>query len=186
MDKCCFNFSAYAVSRTCHYAYLLRINFYLEVTPHYFFNLSLSHLTFLMIITIIIFNTTSGRIWIQKNRYDIIEWQLQYMSESKIKPRSWAEDPTGMVSLPISENLSSYFVPIRRNSIFDWLRSNLFQFIQERMSVKVVLIQEIKQNFYKKKWMYNWVSSAYKLVKNYPDHQKLQMLIKAPQCIHHS
>ena len=30
------------------------------------------------------------------------------------------------------------FVPMRRNSVLDGLRSNLFKFIQERMSVKVV------------------------------------------------
>ena len=31
------------------------------------------------------------------------------------------------------------FVPIRRNSVLDGLRSSLFKFIQERMSVKVVV-----------------------------------------------
>ena len=38
-----------------------------------------------------------------------------------------------------SENLRRCcFVPIRRNSVFDGLKSSLLRFIQERMSVKVV------------------------------------------------
>ena len=69
------------------------------------------------------------------------------MSESKMKPRLRAEELTGMISLlrgkfVRSENLRRCcFVPIRRNSVLDGLRSNLFKFIQERMSVKVVVFQ---------------------------------------------
>ena len=66
------------------------------------------------------------------------------MSESKTKPRLRAEELTGMISLlrdefVRSENLRRH-VQMRRNSIFDGLRSNLFDFIQERMSVKVLVI----------------------------------------------
>ena len=43
-----------------------------------------------------------------------------------------------------SENLRRWcFVPMRRNSVFDGLRSSLFKFIQERMSLKVVVFQDI-------------------------------------------
>ena len=62
-----------------------------------------------------------------------------------MKPRLGAEELTGMISLlrnkfVRSENLSRCcFVPMRRNSVFDGLRSSLFNFIQERMSVKVVV-----------------------------------------------
>ena len=38
---------------------------------------------------------------------------------------------------------ASCFVPIRRNSVLDELRSSLFKFIQERMSVKVVVFQDL-------------------------------------------
>ena len=67
------------------------------------------------------------------------------MSESKMKPRLRAEELTGMISLlrdkfVRSEHLRRCcFVPMRRNSVFDGLRSSLFKFIQERMSVKVVV-----------------------------------------------
>ena len=66
------------------------------------------------------------------------------MSESEMKPRLRAEELTGMISLlrdkfVRSENLRRCFVPIRRNSVFNGLRSSLFKFIQERMSVKVVV-----------------------------------------------
>ena len=67
------------------------------------------------------------------------------MSESKMKPRLRAEELTGMISLlrdkfVRSENLRRCcFVPMRRNSVFDGLRSSLFKFIQERMSLKVVV-----------------------------------------------
>ena len=68
-----------------------------------------------------------------------------------MKPRLRAEELTGMISMLIdkfvrSENLRGCFVPMRRNSVFDGLRSSLFKFIQERMSLKVALFQEIKQN----------------------------------------
>ena len=62
-----------------------------------------------------------------------------------MKPRLRAEELTGMISLlrdkfVRSENLRRCcFVPIRRNSVFDGLRSSLFKFIQERMSLKVVV-----------------------------------------------
>ena len=74
------------------------------------------------------------------------------MSESKMKPRLRVEELTGMISLlrdkfVRSENLRRCcFVPIRRNSVLDGLRSSLFKFIQERMSVKVVVFQDIEQN----------------------------------------
>ena len=61
-----------------------------------------------------------------------------------MKPRLRAEELTGMISLlkdkfVRSENLRRCcFVPMRRNSVFDGLRSSLFKFIQERMSLKVV------------------------------------------------
>ena len=62
-----------------------------------------------------------------------------------MKPRLRAEELTGMISLlrdkfVRSENLRRCcFVPMRRNSVFDELRSSLFKFIQERMSLKVVV-----------------------------------------------
>ena len=62
-----------------------------------------------------------------------------------MKPRLRAEELTEMISLlrdkfVRSENLRRCcFVPMRRNSVLDGLRSNLFKFIQERMSVKVVV-----------------------------------------------
>ena len=67
------------------------------------------------------------------------------MSESKTKPRLRAEELTGMISLlrdkfVRSKNLRRCcFVPMRRNSVFVRLRSSLFKFIQERMSLKVVV-----------------------------------------------
>ena len=71
-----------------------------------------------------------------------------------MKPRLRAEELTGMKSLlrdkfVRSKNLRRCcFVPMRRNSVFDGLRSSLFNFkyIQERMSLKVVVsVQEIEQ-----------------------------------------
>ena len=61
------------------------------------------------------------------------------MSESKMKPRLRAEERTGMISLlrdkfVRSENLRRCFVPMKRNSVLDGLRSSFFKFIQERMS----------------------------------------------------
>ena len=62
-----------------------------------------------------------------------------------MKPRLRAEELTGMISLlrdkfVRSENLRRCcFVPMRRHSVFDGLRSSLFKFIQERMSLKVVV-----------------------------------------------
>ena len=62
-----------------------------------------------------------------------------------MKPRLRVEELTGMISLlrdkfVRSENLRHCcFVPIRRNSALDGLRSSLFKFNQERMSVKVVV-----------------------------------------------
>ena len=53
-----------------------------------------------------------------------------------MKPRLRAEELTGMISLlrdkfVRSENLRRCcFVPMRRNSVLDGLRSNLFKFIQ--------------------------------------------------------
>ena len=76
-------------------------------------------------------------------RFDLI--REKDMSESKMKPRLRAEELTGMISLlrdklVRSENLRRCcFVPMRRNSVFDGLRSSLFKFIQERMSLKVVV-----------------------------------------------
>ena len=58
-----------------------------------------------------------------------------------MKPRLRAEELTWMISLlrdkfVRSENLRRCcFVPMRRNSVFD----GLFKFIQERMSLKVVV-----------------------------------------------
>ena len=91
------------------------------------------------------------------------------MSESKMKPRLRAEELTGMISLlrdkfVRSENLRRCcFVPIRRNSVLDGLRSSLFKFIQERMSVKVVVsVSRHRVEFVGVKEIYSWVSSAYK------------------------
>ena len=91
------------------------------------------------------------------------------MSESKMKPRLRAEELTGIISLlrdkfVRSENLRRCcFVPIRRNSVLDGLRSSLFQFIQVRMSVKVVVsVSRDKAELVGVKEMYNWMSSAYK------------------------
>ena len=55
------------------------------------------------------------------------------MSESKMKPRLRAEELTGMISLlrdkfVRSENLRRCcFVPMRRNSVFEGLRSSFVQ-----------------------------------------------------------
>ena len=90
------------------------------------------------------------------------------MSESKMKPRLRAEELTGRISLlrdkfVRSENLRRCcFVPIR-NSVLEGLRSSLFKFIQERMSVKVVVsVSRHRAEFVGVKEMYSWVSSAYK------------------------
>ena len=86
-----------------------------------------------------------------------------------MKPRLRAEELTGMISLlrdkfVRSENLRRCcFVPMRRNSVFDGLRSSLFKFIQERMSLKVVVsVSRDRAEFVGVKEMYSWVSSAYK------------------------
>ena len=87
-----------------------------------------------------------------------------------MKPRFRAEELTGMISLlrdkfVRSENLRSCcFVPMRRNSVFDGLRSSLFRFIQERMSLKVaVSVSRDGTEFVGVEEMYfSWVSSAYK------------------------
>ena len=85
-----------------------------------------------------------------------------------MKPRLRAEELTGMISLlrdklVRSENLRRCFVPMRRNSVFDGLRSSLFKFIQERMSLKVVVsVSRDRAEFVGVKEMYSWVSSAYR------------------------
>ena len=87
-----------------------------------------------------------------------------------MKPRLRAEELTGMISLlrdkfVRSENLRRCcFVPRRRNSVLDGLRSSLFKFIQERMSVKVLMVSVSRDRaeFVGVKEMYSWVSSAYK------------------------
>ena len=90
------------------------------------------------------------------------------MSESKMKPRLRAEELTGIISLlrdkfVRSENLRRCcFVPIRRSSVLDGLRSSLFKFIQVRMSVKVLVsVSRDRAEFIEVKEMY-WVSSVYK------------------------
>ena len=82
-----------------------------------------------------------------------------------MKPRLRAEELTGMISLlrdkfVRSENLRRCcFVPMRRNSVFDGLRSNLFKFIQERISLKVVVsVSRDRAEFVGVKEMYSWVS----------------------------
>ena len=87
----------------------------------------------------------------------------------KMKPRLPAKELIGMISLlrdkfVRSENLRRCcFVPMRRNSVFDGLRSSLFKFIQERMSLKVVVsVSRDRAEFVGVKEMYSWVSSAYK------------------------
>ena len=84
-----------------------------------------------------------------------------------MKPRLRAEELTGMISLlrdkfVRSENLRRCcFVPIRRNSVLDGLRSSLFKFIQERMSVKVVVsVSRHRAEFVGVKEIYSWVLSA--------------------------
>ena len=96
-------------------------------------------------------------------------WSEKDMSESKMKPRLRAEELTGMISLlrdkfVRSENLRRCcFVPMRRNSVFDGLRSSLFKFIEERMSLKVVVsVSRDRAEFVGVREMYSWVSSAYK------------------------
>ena len=87
-----------------------------------------------------------------------------------MKPRLRAEELTGMISLlrdkfVRSENLRRCcFVPMRSNSVFDGLRSSLFKFIQERMSLKVVVSvsNRDRAEVVGVKEMYSWVSSAYK------------------------
>ena len=90
------------------------------------------------------------------------------MSESKMKPRLQAEKLTGMTSLLEdmfirSENLRRCcFVPMIRNSVFDGLRSSFFKFIQEIMSLKVVVsVSRNKAEFVGVKEMYSSVYSAY-------------------------
>ena len=86
-----------------------------------------------------------------------------------MKLRLRAEELTGMISLlrdkfVRSENLRrGCFVPIIRNSVLDGLRSSLFKFIQERMSLKgVVSVSRDRAELEGVKEMYSWVSSAYK------------------------
>ena len=89
------------------------------------------------------------------------------MSDSKMKPRLRADDIiAGRISLlkdkfVRSENFRRCcFVPRRRNSVLDGLRS-LFNFNQERMSVKVgVSVSRHRAEFVGVKEMYSWVSSA--------------------------
>ena len=90
--------------------------------------------------------------------------------ESTMKPRLQADELTGMISLlrdkfVRSENLKRCcFVPMRRNSVFDGLRSILFKFIQERMSLKVVVsVSSDRTEFVGVRTMCSWMSSAYKL-----------------------
>ena len=86
-----------------------------------------------------------------------------------MKPRLRAEELTGMISLLRDKFVRSgslrrcCFVPMRRNSVFDRLRSSLFKFIQERMSLKVVVsVSRDRAEVVEVKEMYSWVSSAYK------------------------
>ena len=82
----------------------------------------------------------------------ILKWQdfeteliclVKDMSESKIKPRFLDDELMGMVVSPRvtelrSENLlRCESVPMRRNSVFDGLRSSLLRFIQDKMSLNV-------------------------------------------------
>ena len=73
-------------------------------------------------------------IWLEKGHVIVKD-------EAKLR----AEELTWMISLlrdkfVRSENLRRCcFVPMRRNSVLDVLRSSLFKFNQERMSVKVVV-----------------------------------------------
>ena len=100
-------------------------------------------------------------------RVDLIrERHVRVKDEAKIMR---AEELTGMISLlrdkfDRSENLRRCcFVSIRRNSVLNGLRSSLFKFIQEKMSVKVVVIvSSDRAEFVGVKEMYSWVSSAYK------------------------
>ena len=87
-----------------------------------------------------------------------------------MKPRLRADELTEMISLlrdkfVRSENMRRCcFVQMRRNSVFDGLRSSLFKFILERMSLKVVVsVSRDRAKFVGVKEMYSWVSSAYKL-----------------------
>ena len=101
-------------------------------------------------------------------RVDLIrERHVRVKDEAKIASRG--TELTGMISLlrdkfVRSENLRRCcFVPMRRNSVFDGLRSSLFKFIQERMSLKVVVSDSRdRAAFVGVKEMYSWVSSAYK------------------------
>ena len=97
-------------------------------------------------------------------RVDLIrERHVRVKDEAKIASRD------GMISLlrdkfVRSENLRRCcFVPMRRNSVFEGLRRSLFKFIQERMSLKVVVsVSRDRAEFVGVKEMYSWVSSAYK------------------------
>ena len=86
-----------------------------------------------------------------------------------MKPRLRVEELTGMISLLRDEFVRSdnlrccCFVPMRRNSVLDELRSSLFKFIKERMSVKVLVsVSRYTAEFVGVKEMYSWVSSVYK------------------------
>ena len=79
-----------------------------------------------------------------RQRVDLIrERHVRVKDEAKIASRGtdcgwyhcWE-----IIKFVRSENLRRCcFVPIRRNSVLDGLRSSLFKFIQERMSVKVLV-----------------------------------------------
>ena len=70
-------------------------------------------------------------------RFDLIRERT--CPESKMKPRLRAEELTGMISLLRDKFVRSekfedvvVFVPMRRNSVFDGLRSSLFQVSSRR------------------------------------------------------
>ena len=101
-------------------------------------------------------------------RVDLIrERHVRVKDEAKIASRGtdWDDNkPLLRDKFVRSENLRRCcFVPMRRNSVFDGLRSSLFKFIQERMSLKVaVSVSRDRAEVVGVKEMYSWVSSAYK------------------------
>ena len=100
-------------------------------------------------------------------RVDLIrERHVGVKDEAKIASRGtdWDDIIAEREVFVRSENLRRCcFVPMRRNSVFDGLRSSLFKFIHERMSVKVVVsVSRDGAEFVGVKEMYRWVSSAYK------------------------
>ena len=88
-----------------------------------------------------------------------------------MKPRLRAEELTGIISL-LRDKLvrSEYlrrccFVPMRRNSVFDGLRSSLFKFIHERMSLKVVVsVSRDIAEFVGVQQMYIWVVISIQMI----------------------